>query len=74
MGLVFVDSDHVIEERLGCPIRAFWEQQGEEAFRDVEQTVIQDLTGQNSGVVLAESALKLQKQVHKSLESMNIPA
>ncbi|MFD0669111.1 shikimate kinase [Ramlibacter sp. MAHUQ-53] len=40
----FVDSDHVIEDRLGCPIRVFWEQQGEEAFRDVEQAVIADLS------------------------------
>ncbi len=42
----FVDSDHVIEDRLGCPIRVFWEQQGEEAFRDIEQAVIADLTAE----------------------------
>ncbi len=46
LGLEFVDSDHLIEERLGCPIRSFWEQQGEAAFRDIEETAIRDLTRQ----------------------------
>lgn len=53
LGVPFVDSDHVIEERLGCPIRVFWEQQGEEAFRDLEQAVIADLTGDGQARVLA---------------------
>ncbi len=53
LGLAFVDSDHVIEERLGCPIRAFWEQQGEAAFRDVEETTLRELTGRPEGLVLA---------------------
>ena len=46
LGMDFADSDHVIEERLGCPIRAFWEQQGEAAFRDIEQATIEDLARQ----------------------------
>ncbi len=42
--LPFVDSDHVIEQRLGCPIREFFEREGEERFRDVEAEVIDQLT------------------------------
>jgi shikimate kinase len=53
LGLDFVDSDQVIEERVGCPIRSYWEQQGEQAFRDLEETTIQDLTAQSRGMVLA---------------------
>lgn len=53
LGVSFVDTDHVIEQRLGCPIRAFFEQQGEEAFRDVEQAVIADLTAAGHDGVLA---------------------
>lgn len=55
LGMHFVDSDHVIEERLGCPIRAFWEQQGEAAFRDIEQATIEDLArqAQSGRLVLA---------------------
>lgn len=42
--LPFVDSDHVIEERLGCSIREFFEREGEDRFRDVEQEVIDELS------------------------------
>jgi len=49
--LPFFDSDHVIEERLGCPIRQYFEREGEESFRDVEAAVIHDLTLEEHGVV-----------------------
>jgi shikimate kinase len=39
----FLDTDAVIEQRLGCSIREFFEREGEEAFRDVEQQVVADL-------------------------------
>ena len=48
----FFDTDHVIEERIGTSIRSFFEQHGEEAFRDIESTVIGELT-QMEGAVLA---------------------
>jgi shikimate kinase len=40
----FVDSDHVIEARLGCSIREFFEREGEERFRDLEAQVLDELT------------------------------
>ncbi len=43
LGLTFRDSDHVIEERIGCPIRDYFEREGEDAFRDIEQAVISEL-------------------------------
>ena len=43
LGLPFFDSDHVIEERLGCTIRDYFAREGEQAFRDVEQQVIAEL-------------------------------
>lgn len=52
LGLALVDSDTVIEQRLGMPIRDWFAQQGEEAFRDVEQAVIEELC-QRGGTVLA---------------------
>lgn len=42
--LPFVDSDQVIEQRLRCSIRDYFEREGEESFRDVEQAVIDELT------------------------------
>jgi len=52
LGRDFVDSDAVIEERIGMPIRDWFAQHGEESFRDQEQLVIEELT-QRRGIVLA---------------------
>ena len=50
--LPFFDSDHLVEQQLGCSIREFFEREGEESFRDVEESVIADLT-QNPKCVLS---------------------
>lgn len=52
LGLRFVDSDTQIEQRIGMPIRSFFDTQGEAAFRDIEQDVIEELT-QHDACVLA---------------------
>lgn len=39
----FADADTEIERQIGCAIRAYFEQHGEAAFRDVEQAVLQSL-------------------------------
>jgi shikimate kinase len=44
--LPFMDSDQVIEQRLGCTIREFFEREGEARFREVEEQVIDELTRQ----------------------------
>jgi shikimate kinase len=51
LGLPFLDSDSVIEQRLGCSIREFFEREGEERFRDIEQNVIDDLSKYHHGVL-----------------------
>lgn len=42
--LSFVDSDAVIERRIGGSIAVFFAQSGEDAFRDIEQSVLDELT------------------------------
>lgn len=49
--LSFADSDHVIEQRIGCSIRSFFEREGEAAFRDIEQAVIDELMLSGPGVI-----------------------
>lgn len=44
LGLRFADSDTEVESTVGMPIRDFFQQRGEAAFRDVEQDVIDRLT------------------------------
>ena len=39
----FADADAEIERQIGCTIRAYFEQHGEPAFRDVEQAVLERL-------------------------------
>lgn len=51
LGLPFVDSDHVIEHRLGCSIREFFAREGEDRFRDFEQEVLDDLSRTHQGVL-----------------------
>lgn len=52
LGLVFKDSDRVIEERTGASIPLIFELEGERGFRDREQQVIAELM-QCRGLVLA---------------------
>lgn len=42
-GIAFFDSDALIEKELGCSIKAFFEQEGELAFRAVEARVLASL-------------------------------
>jgi len=51
LAIPFFDSDHVIEQRLGCSIREFFEREGEERFRDIEQQVLDELTQGPAGVL-----------------------
>ena len=51
VSLPFFDSDHVIEHRLGCSVREFFESEGEERFRELESTVIDELTAGPACVV-----------------------
>jgi shikimate kinase len=43
LGLPFTDSDHVIEDRAGKPIRQIFTDDGEPGFRELEHEVIADL-------------------------------
>ena len=58
----FVDSDHVIETRLGCSIREFFEREGEERFRDIETQVIDELTSGESCVLSTGGGSVLRPQ------------
>lgn len=44
LGRKFVDSDQLIEQRVGCSVSEFFESKGELAFRDIEEAVINELT------------------------------
>ena len=51
LGVGFVDTDQVIELRIGCAIREFFEREGEAAFRDIEAQVLDDMCHTPCGVM-----------------------
>jgi shikimate kinase len=53
LGLPFVDTDHLIEQRIGCSIREYFELHGEPAFRDVEAQVLADVMAAADPAVVA---------------------
>ncbi len=62
----FVDSDTIIEQRIGCSVRTYFEREGEQSFRDIEAEVLSELVdGQRTvlatggGVVVREANREL---------------
>jgi shikimate kinase len=53
LGLPFVDTDHLIEQRIGCSIREYFELHGEPAFRDLESQVLADVMAAAEPAVVA---------------------
>ena len=68
LNLEFFDSDLVIEQRLGCSIREFFEREGEPAFRTIEQEVIDDLTQRSNCVVSTGGGVVLHQTNRDSLK------
>lgn len=68
LDIPFSDSDHVIEQQIGCSIREFFAREGEDAFRDIEQQVIANLASEpgvlatGGGAVLREANRKVLRE------------
>jgi shikimate kinase len=61
----FSDSDNSIEERLGCSIRDYFEREGEDSFRDVEESVIDELTFRSAAGVLSTGGGAVLRPVNR---------
>jgi shikimate kinase len=61
LGLAFTDSDSVIEHRIHESIRSFFEREGEQAFRDVEQQVVAELCSSSQGVLATGGGIVLRE-------------
>ncbi|RUL85065.1 shikimate kinase [Tautonia sociabilis] len=53
LGWPFEDADRALERRAGKPIAAIFAEQGENAFRDLEQRILAELADGRSPMVLA---------------------
>ena len=67
--LPFLDADQAIELRLGCSIREFFEREGEERFRDIEQDVIAQLCAQAPGVLATGGGAVLRPANREALRA-----
>ncbi|MBC7673829.1 MAG: shikimate kinase [Polaromonas sp.] len=65
--LPFADSDHVIEQQIGCSIRDFFAREGEIAFRDLEAAVIAELASGPSGIVATGGGTVLREVNRQNL-------
>ena len=67
--LPFFDSDHVIEQRLGCSIREYFAQAGEPAFRDLEEQVLSELAQGRDAVVATGGGAVLREANRRCLRA-----
>jgi shikimate kinase len=64
LSLDYFDSDHVIEQQLGCSIRTYFEHEGEDRFRELESAVLDELT-QKSGAVISTGGGAVLREVNR---------
>lgn len=65
----FADSDAFVEQRLGESIRSYFEREGEERFRDVEEEVIADLVDNFRGVLATGGGVVLRAANREALRA-----
>lgn len=63
----FVDSDRVIEERMGCSIREYFDREGEAGFREIEKQVIAELAASAHGIVATGGGAILREANRRNL-------
>lgn len=62
----------MIEQRLGCPIRQYFEREGESAFRDVEEAVIDELSLAERGVLSTGGGAVLREANRRHLRERGL--
>jgi len=60
----FADADNEVERRIGCSIRQYFEREGEDAFRDVEEQVVADLLA-DRGLVIATGGGVVLREINR---------
>ena len=61
LGWRFVDADVEIEQRIGMSIRAYFEREGEDAFRDQEERALAEIVGSHHGVMATGGGIVLRE-------------
>jgi shikimate kinase len=72
LGWAFIDSDSLIESRLGCSIRSYFEREGEIAFRDIEEQVIADASNAPRTVIATGGGVVLREANRRVLRDRSV--
>jgi shikimate kinase len=67
--LPFVDSDVEIERRIGSSIRSYFEKEGEQSFRDIEEATIADLLARTNVVLATGGGAVLREANRRQLRT-----
>jgi len=70
--VAFVDTDVSVERRIGCPIRVFFEQQGEARFREIESEVLSETVVGPAGVIATGGGVVLSAANRALLRSRTV--
>jgi shikimate kinase len=68
----FLDADAVLEARLGTSIPTLFAEQGEPVFRDWEERVLADLTGQSGAVIATGGGVVLRATNRRRLREFGL--
>lgn len=63
----FTDTDTLIEQRIGCTIREYFDREGEASFRDIEQAVIAEMAQLPKGVLATGGGAVLREANRRQL-------
>ncbi len=69
LGIPFTDADAEITRRIGCPIREFFEREGEQRFRDIEQEALAELLAGQVGVLATGGGAVLRDANRRALKA-----
>ena len=72
LGVAFADCDAVIAQRIGCPIRVYFEHEGEARFRDLEAQVLAERVADGDGVLATGGGVVLRPENRALLRSASV--
>ena len=71
LGFPFIDADAAVEVDLGMPIRQYFAEHGEAAFRDAESKTLERLLTSNRALILATGGGAVLRETNRSLMQAN---
>lgn len=72
LGMSFLDTDHVLQERTGVDIPTIFEFEGETGFRDREERLLEELTQHNNQILATGGGIVLRESNRKNLSSRGV--